>query len=166
MLNNHFNPQILVLDSDKRMNWLYVFQVGNAWIDYETNNMGMYDYFWTHALNSDEYNAEIHAKCDFSNETSECIDAQNSLSGQLGNINIYDIYAPLCHGTNQTANPSDSVSFHQYNLSWILSSKLWLGRFNECSSISIHTDFVFWSLHGWLRILLSEPWRGAEGISC
>ncbi|XXG86574.1 hypothetical protein AAC387_Pa11g1437 [Persea americana] len=24
--------------------------VGNAWIDYETNNMGMYDYFWTHAL--------------------------------------------------------------------------------------------------------------------
>lgn len=72
----------------------------------------MYDFFWTHALNSDESNGEIRAKCDFSNETSECNAAQVHADGQLGNINIYDIYAPLCHATNQAAaTSSDSVSF-------------------------------------------------------
>ena len=40
-------------------------QIGNAWIDDNTSIMGMFDYFWTHALNSDETNEGIHQYCNF-----------------------------------------------------------------------------------------------------
>ncbi|XP_031273423.1 serine carboxypeptidase II-3-like [Pistacia vera] len=72
--------------------------IGNAWIDDNTGNKGMYNYFWTHALNSDETNAGINKYCDFvaGNFSNTCLKYQNQADDEIGNIDIYNIYYPLC----------------------------------------------------------------------
>lgn len=92
-------------------------QIENAVINDETDERGMYDYFATHALVPDRLVSQVQKYCDFSpkagNQSSECYAATNALN--IGNINIYNIYTPLCFSTNVTAQPkkasvSDSFS--------------------------------------------------------
>lgn len=85
-------------------------QIGNAVINDETDTRGMYEYFASHALISDEVEAEIQKQCKFtipeSEETDEC-----KMAGSIADydahshIDIYAIYAPLCHNTNLTSKP-------------------------------------------------------------
>ncbi|PIN20449.1 Carboxypeptidase D [Handroanthus impetiginosus] len=66
---------------------------------------GLYDYFWTHALMSDEHHDEILKNCNFSSMAStsqKCEESMNAADGDRGNVFFYDIYAPLC-GSNSTA---------------------------------------------------------------
>lgn len=85
-------------------------QIGNAWIDDNTGNRGMYDYFWTHALNSDETNAGINNYCDFitGNFSSTCLKYQNQGDEEVGNVDIYNIYAPLCQSTTSASKDGPS----------------------------------------------------------
>lgn len=85
-------------------------QIGNAWIDDSTGQLGIYDYLWTHALNSDETNAGIHKYCDFAsdNSSSSCDKYQNQAMDEAGNVDIYNIYAPLCK-ISQANSPSTST---------------------------------------------------------
>ena len=73
-------------------------QVGNGWIDDNLCTKGMYDYFWSHGLNSDETHAAIERNCDFEsgNFSGECNKYINIADGEIGNINIYNIYAQPC----------------------------------------------------------------------
>ncbi|XP_024969719.1 serine carboxypeptidase II-3-like [Cynara cardunculus var. scolymus] len=86
-------------------------QIGNAWIDDSTSYEGMYDYYWTHALNSDETNAGINKNCDYvsGNFSDACYQYQSQGDGEYGGIDIYNIYAPLCDGSTQT--PGSVKSF-------------------------------------------------------
>jgi len=90
-------------------------QIGNGWIDDNICAKGMYDYFWTHALNSDETHEGIERHCDFEsgNMTSECNEYQIRGDNEIGVIDIYDIYGPPCDSTatksHQTSAPN-SVS--------------------------------------------------------
>lgn len=73
--------------------------MGNALIDSETSSRGMYDFFWTHAIISDEVHQGITSSCNFSSPTtsSENCDYYDGEAGKhLSNIDIYNIYAPLC----------------------------------------------------------------------
>ncbi|ONK69543.1 uncharacterized protein A4U43_C05F24080 [Asparagus officinalis] len=81
--------------------------IGNAYIDGNINTKGMYNYYWTHALISDEAYGDIQSKCTFANQnyTINCKNALRSASAEVGHIDDYDIYAPLCH------NPSQSTGF-------------------------------------------------------
>lgn len=90
-------------------------QIGNAWIDDNLCIKGMYDYFWTHALNSDETQEGIVKYCDFvtGNFSSECEKYQNRGYDELANLNIYNIYAPPC-------NPSASKSGVTYHVSFLV----------------------------------------------
>lgn len=85
-------------------------QIGNGWIDDNLCTKGMYDYFWMHALNSVETHEGIEKNCDFGNFnfTSECVKYQNIADDELGNIDIYNIYAPLCNSsaTKTAASPT------------------------------------------------------------
>ncbi|ESW32816.1 hypothetical protein PHAVU_001G019500 [Phaseolus vulgaris] len=83
--------------------------IGNGWIDDNMCGKGMYEYFWTHAMNSDETHEGIERHCDFEsgNLTSECNKYQRRGDDEIGVIDIYDIYAPLCDPAAQTP-PSDS----------------------------------------------------------
>mgnify|MGYP004727252715 CR=1 FL=1 len=90
-------------------------QVGNALINDETDTLGLIDYFASHALISSESSRKLH-NCNFSSnaETSdECHDIVKKLKNVAGNINIYNIYYPLCLDGNLTSIPKRfSVSFH------------------------------------------------------
>lgn len=96
-------------------------QIGNAWIDDNTSEQGMYDYFWTHALNSDETHAGIQKYCDFvtGNLSNTCYQYLNQGDAELGDIDIYNIYAPSCNLSAPKSIISGSVS-----ICWISPSNL------------------------------------------
>ena len=99
-------------------------QIGNAVINDETDTRGMYDYFATHALISDRVVSQIQKYCDFSPDASSqsrvCIAALEAID--IGGINIYNIYAPLCFSTNITSHPKKASVSH--NFSYIKVSKV------------------------------------------
>ncbi|GMH07358.1 hypothetical protein Nepgr_009198 [Nepenthes gracilis] len=72
--------------------------VGNGVLNYPTDNQGTYDHLWTHALISDETHEQILKYCDFysENPSIECINFEDETDVEVGNIDYYDIYAPLC----------------------------------------------------------------------
>ena len=76
-----------------------MFQKGNALIDDPTSFMGVYENLWTHPLNSDHTHKGIFTHCDFAregNETKECETFLEKASDEIGDIDIYNIYAPIC----------------------------------------------------------------------
>lgn len=83
-------------------------QIGNAWIDDNHGEMGIFEYLWTHALNSDETYEGINKYCDFvsGNFSSKCTKYLNQASDELGDVDIYNIYAPLC---NLSSSSSDTI---------------------------------------------------------
>lgn len=84
---------------------LFCVQIGNAWIDDNYCSNGMYDYFWTHGLISDETHKGLQKHCNFkhANLTSECNKYADRVDEELGNIDIYNIYAPLCNSSESHA---------------------------------------------------------------
>ncbi|KAG2491396.1 hypothetical protein HYH03_010187 [Edaphochlamys debaryana] len=95
---------------EERVN-LQGFLVGNPWTDTSIDNLGAVDYWWSHALISDPTANGIRANCNFSRigpldphpehanaVTREelCDDFCNKAFSELGQINIYEIYADLC----------------------------------------------------------------------
>ncbi|XP_019230874.1 PREDICTED: serine carboxypeptidase II-3-like, partial [Nicotiana attenuata] len=80
---------------------------GNALIDDETTSTGSYDFYWTHALISDEVHEGIVLNCNFSAETTSeaCNEYINQAVSCRGNIDNYDIYAPLCYPQANTSLP-------------------------------------------------------------
>ena len=101
-------------------------QIGNAVINDETDTRGMYDYFATHALIPDRVMSQIQKYCNFSpdasNQSRVCIAALESVGPNIGSINIYNIYAPLCFSTNITSRPKKASVSH--NFSYIKVSKV------------------------------------------
>ncbi|XP_077212800.1 serine carboxypeptidase 1-like [Tasmannia lanceolata] len=100
----HYVPQLAqtILLNNKITNQTVInlrgIAIGNAWIDDSTSNKGMYDYFWTHALISDEINDGIRLNCNFSAQSVSdvCFQYLDQVGEAMGDVFIYDIYAPLC----------------------------------------------------------------------
>ncbi|XP_057953392.1 serine carboxypeptidase 1-like [Malania oleifera] len=100
--------------------------IGNAWIDDATNIMGMLDYLWTHAMNSDETNKGIHSYCDFANLSSSILTQCGRFLGkalfeEIGDLYMYNIYATRClnasskNGSNGSIYNSDPCSEYYIN---------------------------------------------------
>ncbi|KAI3522108.1 hypothetical protein L1887_11587 [Cichorium endivia] len=125
----HYVPQLasLILSQNKKTNQtiinLHGIAIGNAWIDDATFNQGRLDYLWTHALISDETNAGINRYCDYSAEiaSKKCIQYVRQAFHEVGEIDVYNIYAPLCDNNTHELESSGSVK-----------------HFDPCSS-----DYVF-----------------------
>ncbi|KAF8405073.1 hypothetical protein HHK36_009970 [Tetracentron sinense] len=125
----HYVPQLAytILLNNKNTNQTYInlkgIAIGNALIDDSTYAMGMYDYFWTHALNSEEANAGIHENCDFVNEntSTKCDLFQGQGQTEKGRIYIYNIYAPRCHYTEQTGSTGSVNDFDPCSKNYVLS---------------------------------------------
>ncbi|KAJ0083401.1 hypothetical protein Patl1_30160 [Pistacia atlantica] len=90
LLNNENSNQTIIK--------LKGIAIGNAWIDDAANTKGLFDFLWTHALNSDEANKGFHMYCDFENDTSssQCDTLIDKALFEMGNIDFYHIYAPIC----------------------------------------------------------------------
>ncbi|KAL2945576.1 Serine carboxypeptidase II-3 [Bienertia sinuspersici] len=89
--------------------------IGNAWIDDATNTAGLYNYLWSHALYSDETYSKIQQLCNFSAATTsdECDQISNKIGDEIGNIDIYNIYAPVCPESGKSkAHILDSVEVY------------------------------------------------------
>ena len=92
------------------------FLVGNPWTDAGIDNTGVVEYWWSHAIISDSARSGILKNCDLSHVGPLSTEADLMVSADLnvasrakmcdgaiaeafanmGNINIYDIYADMC----------------------------------------------------------------------
>lgn len=72
----------------------------------------MFDYFWTHAIISDEIHEGIISNCNFTEAgtiTDTCAEYTSQAFAAKSNIFFYDIYAPLC---SPFSNSTPSVRFN------------------------------------------------------
>ncbi|KAG9450968.1 hypothetical protein H6P81_010933 [Aristolochia fimbriata] len=98
----HYVPQLaeLILHNNEITNQTVInlrgIAMGNAWIDDETTEKGSYDFFWSHAMYSDQTYEEIQKHCDFSDISSPCDSYLSQADDQVGDIYLYNIYAPFC----------------------------------------------------------------------
>ncbi|PAN07218.1 hypothetical protein PAHAL_1G319300 [Panicum hallii] len=72
--------------------------VGNALMDDETDQTGMIDYAWDHAVISDRVYADVKARCNFSmvNVTDACSAALQEYFAVYHLIDMYSLYTPVC----------------------------------------------------------------------
>ncbi|XP_007052442.2 PREDICTED: serine carboxypeptidase-like 40 [Theobroma cacao] len=112
----HYVPQLAhtILQHNQKANKTLInlkgIIIGNAVINDETDVKGMYDYFESHALISEDTASRIKKHCnllseDTTNATRECIAAVDEADRDTYYLDIYSIYAPLCHNSNLTARP-------------------------------------------------------------
>jgi serine carboxypeptidase-like clade 2 len=103
-----------------KANTCNILQIGNAVINDETDERGMYDYFATHALVPDRVVSQIQKYCNFSpkavNQSSECTAAINVVDPNIDDIDIYNIYAPICLSTNLTVLPKKASVSDNFSL--------------------------------------------------
>ncbi|KAK4378416.1 hypothetical protein RND71_000278 [Anisodus tanguticus] len=74
--------------------------IGNGIMNDETDNKGQLDFLWSHALISDETHLGLQQHCQSESksetESKTCQALESSVQTELGNIDIYNIYGPLC----------------------------------------------------------------------
>ncbi|CAI9785805.1 unnamed protein product [Fraxinus pennsylvanica] len=115
----HYVPQLAytILLNNKNTNQTVInlegISIGNAVIDDSAMATGFFDHFWTHALNSDETHKGISTFCDFVNgtESHKCSSFVEKALLELGNIDLYNIYAPICLKTMLKNGSSGSVNY-------------------------------------------------------
>ncbi|XP_059663516.1 serine carboxypeptidase 1-like [Cornus florida] len=96
--------------------------VGNAVMNNPTGLKGIFDHLWTHALISDETHEGINTFCHFEDNgptPAECGMFMKKAVYEAGDIDFYNIYAPLCdepmlrNGSTGSVNDYDPCSdFH------------------------------------------------------
>ncbi|XP_057787447.1 serine carboxypeptidase 1-like [Salvia miltiorrhiza] len=100
----HYVPQLAALilkNNNQTPINLKGIAIGNAYIDDGDNSRGMYEFYWTHALISDEIHRGIAENCNFSSAvTNICRNYTNQADESIGNVFAYDIYAPLCSSSS------------------------------------------------------------------
>jgi hypothetical protein len=71
--------------------------VGNAVTDAQSDNRGIIEYYWSHALISDETYAGLVAACGGTAFGSDaCREWFDRAYRELGNIDLHTIYTPVC----------------------------------------------------------------------
>ncbi|KAM7257354.1 hypothetical protein ACFE04_013095 [Oxalis oulophora] len=108
VLNNHKNTTRTIIN-------LKGIAIGNALIDSPTWDWGTSDFLWSHAMNSDETHEGLSKYCNFANQTSsdQCNYFWSQSYSEMGNIYLYNVYAPLCFSSSPTNGSVGSV--HDYD---------------------------------------------------
>ncbi|XP_022898952.1 serine carboxypeptidase II-3-like [Olea europaea var. sylvestris] len=115
----HYAPQLAytILLNNKNPNQTVInlkgISIGNAYIDDWTISPGYYDYFWSHAMNSDETHKGIFTFCNFENgtESDKCNNFIHKAYNEVGVIDTSNIYAPQCQNPALKNESSGSVNF-------------------------------------------------------
>ncbi|KAK3025238.1 hypothetical protein RJ639_044586 [Escallonia herrerae] len=107
----HYVPQLAqtILHHNKYTNQTIInlkgIAIGNALIDRLTNIKGSLDYYWTHALISDESYAGVKLTCNFTSPdglSQVCLGFLDQINNATADIFPYDIYAPLCNSSSHS----------------------------------------------------------------
>ncbi|KAE8727960.1 Serine carboxypeptidase II-3 [Hibiscus syriacus] len=111
----HYVPQLasyivsIIKGTNQTIIHLKGMAIRNAWIVDDICTKGIFDYLWTHALNSDETKEGIIKYCDFASENlvtnkedagntaDQCDKYQNQGLMEMGDIDWYGIYSPICN---------------------------------------------------------------------
>ncbi|XP_077247119.1 serine carboxypeptidase-like 34 [Tasmannia lanceolata] len=105
----HYVPQLAeaIFDQNKKASKedyinLKGFMIGNALLDDETDQNGMIDYAWDHAVISDKVYHGVKKYCNFStgNASAYCISYLNEYYDVYNIIDMYSLYAPKCVNQN------------------------------------------------------------------
>ncbi|XP_047062349.1 serine carboxypeptidase II-3-like [Lolium rigidum] len=106
----HYVPQLahaILRHASPTIN-LKGIMIGNAVINDWTDNKGTYDFFWTHALISDETVDGVNRNCNFTAGAASnklCDDAYRSVGESVVYIDNYNIYAPKCQSEGLITPP-------------------------------------------------------------
>ncbi|TYJ26542.1 hypothetical protein E1A91_A07G126900v1 [Gossypium mustelinum] len=117
--------------------------VGNGWIDDHTGYWGQFDYLWTHALNSDETNKGIHTYGHYFNDKDpkECGDFVIKAYNEPGDIDGYNIYAPLCQQDSSSIKSSYDPVSKQFRSSYLNRAEV---------QEALHAKVSTWDLCSWI----------------
>ncbi|KAK1415328.1 hypothetical protein QVD17_31107 [Tagetes erecta] len=118
----HYVPELAytILLNNKKTNQSIInikgIAIGNAWVDDETSLRGLYDHWWTHGLISDATHDAIFKYCDFASGSLSalCHNIRDKAMDEMGNIDVYNIYAPICltpKQRNTSAIPGSIYNF-------------------------------------------------------
>lgn len=87
-------------------------QVGNPETDDSYDYKGILEYAWSHSVIPDQVYDRAKTECDFKNNnwSKECYAAMEILFDKYKEIDIYNIYAPICliNTTSSLAGSLDS----------------------------------------------------------
>nr|XP_010910285.1 serine carboxypeptidase-like 35 [Elaeis guineensis] len=180
----HFVPQLaeLIYEGNKRASKhshinFKGLMIGNAVLNDETDQLGMVDYAWSHAIISDELHAAIRRECDLFKEEEEggqlsnaCAPAVDALFQSYAVIDIYNIYTPVC--LSSLSKPSRLTKLvaapHLFSVheAWHGMRRLPAG-FDPCTGEYIERYFnredVQKALHANITHL-SYPYSGCSGV--
>ncbi|KAL9229935.1 hypothetical protein vseg_005347 [Gypsophila vaccaria] len=102
----HYVPQLaeVIYDSNKKApkaNYINLkgFMIGNALLDDDTDQTGMIDYAWDHAVISDKVYKDVKSKCNFhkvNNYSDACKNALKDYFAVYDLIDMYSLYTPTC----------------------------------------------------------------------
>ncbi|XP_058090287.1 serine carboxypeptidase-like 35 [Magnolia sinica] len=124
----HYVPQLaeLIVDQNKIASKdAYInfkgFMIGNAALNDATDEIGMIEYAWSHAVISDQLYKSINKECDFKTDrqTNLCSLALKKFLDAYSDIDIYSIYTPVCPSDFENSSPKllvASRSFSQHDL--------------------------------------------------
>ncbi|XP_043710986.1 serine carboxypeptidase-like 26 isoform X2 [Telopea speciosissima] len=164
----HYVPQLaeLVYDRNKdQKNYPFIhlkgFIVGNPETDDFYDSKGLLEYAWSHAVISDQVYQKAKRVCDFKllNWTDQCNNAMNFVFQPYTEIDIYNIYAPIC-----LLNTTSSSSTSHYD---VLASrfkvkgkrKRILGGYDPCYSTYAEEYFNRMDVRLSLHVHTTEKWR-------
>ncbi|CAL9146537.1 unnamed protein product, partial [Musa hybrid cultivar] len=107
----HYVPQLSekIFDENKKASKeTYInfkgFMIGNALMDDDTDQTGMIDYAWDHAVISDRVYHDVKSNCNFSIEPAAeaCNNALREYFAVYRIIDMYSLYAPVCTSITST----------------------------------------------------------------
>lgn len=153
--------------------WL---QIGNAVLNDETDQLGMVEYAWSHAIISDELHAAVLKECNsFKEEGGEggrrgnaCTPAVKAFLRSYADIDIYSIYTPVCLSslskssrliTKLVAAPrlfSDHVCMHATSFSWSMLIILYINLIKKKKKKKV----ISW----WPWLIFQESWHGMRKV--
>ncbi|KAL5649015.1 hypothetical protein ACJX0J_039824, partial [Zea mays] len=116
----HYVPQlgVKILEGNKKAHRkdrikLKGIMIGNAAIDSSSDDRGLAEYAWDHAVISDEVYGAIKKECTFSDdgdESDKCGQAWNDFFNVMRDIDLYSLYTPACTDAMANASRSNSSS--------------------------------------------------------
>uniref|UniRef100_A0A0E0K2R2 carboxypeptidase D n=1 Tax=Oryza punctata TaxID=4537 RepID=A0A0E0K2R2_ORYPU len=120
-ITGHYVPQLSekIFDGNKqgpKENYINFkgFMIGNALMDDETDQTGMIEYAWDHAVISDRVYADVKKYCNFSmeNVTDACDSALTEYFAVYRLIDMYSLYTPVCTEVSSAAFGQRLVAVH------------------------------------------------------
>ncbi|KAE8816527.1 Serine carboxypeptidase II-3 [Hordeum vulgare] len=114
----HYVPELanLIISNNRARNATSVklkgVAIGNADLQYNLTLRATFDYFRMHAMISGKTYRTVQANCGFNGTyTKDCDNAMDLAIKEKGDVDDYNIYAPICRDASSPLRSSDPVVF-------------------------------------------------------